>query len=238
MTVNLNKQLEPGTFEWTVDQLVDWMDLSLFEQKYHNDQKGADAYPPSMLLKVILFCYSRGHLSSRKIEKACKENITAKALAKDMEPDHSTIAAFISGNCEAVKELFTQVLLQCSQLNLITGEMFAIDGCKLPSNASKEWSGKIGELQKKKEKLEKYIKRLIAQHKKLDADKQAQQKNTKYKKTIGEAEERRKKSIKRLKKKCRKLQERLEAIEPKMGISGEEVKTNITDPQSAYIKTG
>ena len=102
MTVDLKKQPHPGTFEWTVDYLVDRMDMSLFEEKYHNDEKGADAYPPSMLLKVILFCYSCGHLSSHKIEKAYKENITVKALTKDMEPDHSTIAAFISGNCEDV----------------------------------------------------------------------------------------------------------------------------------------
>ena len=55
----------------------------------------------------------------------------AKALAEDFEPDHSTIADFIVKNSEAVKELFAQVLLQCYRLKLITGEMFAIDGCKL-----------------------------------------------------------------------------------------------------------
>ena len=51
-----------------------------------------------------------------------------------MEPDHDTIAAFISTNSEAVNDLFVQILLQCQELDLITGEMFAIDGCKLPSN--------------------------------------------------------------------------------------------------------
>ena len=158
LPINLEEQLLPDTFEWTVDYLIDKMDMSLFEENYHNDEKGAAAYSPKMLLKVIIYCYSKGILSSRRIEKACKQNIIVKALAADSEPDHDTIAAFISMNNGAVNELFTQVLLQCQELNLITGEMFAIDGCKLPSNASKEWSGTLGKLKKKKEKLEKHIK--------------------------------------------------------------------------------
>ena len=142
--------------------------MSIFEQNYHNDELGAAAYPPKILLKVVLFCYSQGIISSRKMERACKENIITKALAEDCEPDHATIAAFISTNSEAVTDLFTQVLLKCSKLKLITGEMFAIDGLKLPSNASKEWSGKIDELKKKRDKLEKYITRILFKHQELE----------------------------------------------------------------------
>jgi transposase len=50
---------------------VDKTDMSLFEKNYHNDAKGAAAYPPALLLKAILFCYSRGIITSRKIERAC-----------------------------------------------------------------------------------------------------------------------------------------------------------------------
>jgi transposase len=132
--VNLSEQLVPGTFEWTLDYLIGRMDLSSYEQNYRNDDKGAAAYAPKTLLKAILFCYSRGIISSRQIERACKENIITKALAEDSEPDHDTIAHFISSNSEAVSELFAQVLLQCAELKLITGEMFAVDGDKLPSN--------------------------------------------------------------------------------------------------------
>jgi transposase len=141
-----------GTFEWTLDYLIDRMDLSLFEQNYNNDEMGAAAYPPKGLLKIIIYCYSLGIVSSRPMENACRTNIIVKALAEDCEPDHDTIATFISRNSEAVRDLFTQVLLQCDELELITGEMFAVDGCKLPSNASKEWSGTIGELIKKEGK--------------------------------------------------------------------------------------
>ncbi|GBU27678.1 hypothetical protein R84B8_01215 [Treponema sp. R8-4-B8] len=161
MVVNLKEQLFPDTFEWTIDYLINKMDMSLFEKKYNNDETGAAAYPPRALLKIILYCYSRGIITSRKIEKMCTDNITVKALAEDCEPDHATIAAFISANEEAVKDMFTQILLQCAQLKLITGEMFAVDGCKLPSNASKEWSGTIEDLKKKRDKDEPLKKALL-----------------------------------------------------------------------------
>ena len=173
LTVNLDEQLLPGTFEWTLNHLIDRMDLSLFEQNYNNDKMGACAYSPKVLLKIICYCYSTGILSSRPMENACKINITVKALAENSEPDHATIAEFISTNSEAVNDLFTQVVMQCDELELITGEMFAIDGCKLPSNASKEWSGTIGSLKKKREKLRKHISRLLLRHQDLDKSEEA-----------------------------------------------------------------
>jgi transposase len=237
MTVNLNEQLVPGTFEWTLDYLIDTMDLSLFEQNYHNDDKGAAAYSPKVLLKTILFCYSRGIISSRKIERACKENITTKALAEDSEPDHDTIAHFISSNSEAVTGLFAQILLQCAKLKLITGEMFAADGCKLPSNAAKEWSGTITDLTEKRDKLKAYIGRIIAQHQELDNDEKAKKIQQSFKKTMGDDRERRERSIARLQKKLKKLNRYLKRAEPRIGVAGQEVQSNITDNESALIKS-
>ena len=236
LTVNLDEQLLLGTFEWTLNYLIDKMDLSLFEQNYHNDEIGASAYSPKVLLKIICYCYSKGILSSRQMEKACKTNITVKALAENSEPDHSTIATFISTSSEAVKDLFTQVLMQCDKLELITGEMFAFDGCKLPSNASKEWSGTIAGLNKKKEKLEKHISRLLLRHQDLDKSEEAKKIQEPYSKTMGDNKERRERSIERLEKKLKKLKEFLKMAEPKKGASGDEVQSNITDNESAKIK--
>jgi transposase len=236
LTVNLAEQLIPGTFEWTLDYLIDRMDLSLFEQKYHNDETGACAYPPKVLLKIIFYCYSAGILSSRPMEKACRDNITVKALAENCEPDHDTIAAFISANHEAVKDLFTRVLMQCAKLDLIRGEMFGVDGVKVPSNASKEWSGTIANLKKKKEKLEKHISRLLLRHRELDKSREAKKIQKPYKETMGDDKERRARSIERLEKRLEKLNEFLKTAQPKKGSSGNEVQSNITDNESARIK--
>ena len=236
LPINLEKQLLPGTFEWTINYLIDKLDISLFEQNYHNDEKGAAAYSPKVLLKTILYCYSKGILSSRRVEQACKNNVIVKSLAADAEPDHDTIATFVSVNSEAVKGLFTQVLLQCSELGLITGEMFAIDGCKLPSNASKEWSGKISDLRKKKTDLEKLLFRILHQHKELDRSAKAKEIQEPFRKTLGEDKERHERHVRRIEGKLKKINQYLSTAEPKVGPSGQEVQGNITDGESARIK--
>jgi hypothetical protein len=180
--------------------------------------------------------YSKGIITSRQIEKACRENIIVKALAEDCEPDHGTIAAFISTNSEAVQGLFAQIVLQCAKLKLITGEMFAIDGCKLPSNVSKEWSGTIEDLKKKRDKLKEYMERIIQQHRELDKDEKAKKIQKPYKKTMGKDRDRRERSIARLEKKLKKLNKFLKDAEPRKGVTEEEVRSNVTDNESALIK--
>ena len=68
--ISLENQLEPGTLEYTINELVEnKLDLSVFEGRYQNDETGATAINPKILLKVILFAYSRGMISSRQIER-------------------------------------------------------------------------------------------------------------------------------------------------------------------------
>ena len=83
LPINLAEQLVPGTFEHTLNYLVDHeIDTSIFHEHYNNEQTGRLAYDPAMLLKVVLFAYSRGITSSRKIEKACRENLVFMALSQ------------------------------------------------------------------------------------------------------------------------------------------------------------
>ena len=236
ITINLEEQILPFTFEWTLRYLIDRMDLSIFDNHYHNDELGAAAYQPKLLLAIILFCYSRGILSSRKMEIACRENMIVKALAEGCEPDHATFADFISRNDKEVNELFTEVLLQCDELDLICGEMFAIDGRKMPSNASKEWSGKIEELRKKRDKLRKHITMMMRRHQDLDRSESAKKIHAPFKKTMGDDKERHGKTIKKMNKKLKRLTDFLDVAEPKKGVSGEEVNTNVTDHESSTMK--
>ena len=72
IAVDLQKQLLPGTFEHALNHLLDHeIDLTQFDARFNNDQTGAPAYPPAMLLKIILFAYSQGIVRSRDIEHAC-----------------------------------------------------------------------------------------------------------------------------------------------------------------------
>jgi transposase len=137
LPVVLDAQLLPGSFEFALDYLIDnKLDLSALNDRYHNDANGAPAYDPAMMLKIILLAYSRGMVSSRAIERTCRENVLFMAIPGDSAPQFTAIAKFIRELSPQIAELFTQVLLTCDAQGLIGRQMFAIDGVKLPSNAS------------------------------------------------------------------------------------------------------
>ena len=167
--VSLEDQLMPGTLEFAIHRLVEeYMDTSVFDPCYQNDHTGRHAYDPKVLLKIVLLGYSRGLISSRKLEQACCENVVFMAMSCGQQPDHSTIAAFVSTMADQILPLFRDVLLVCEQLQLLGGTFFALDGCKLPSNASKQMSGKRKDLKRKKKKIEHKVKQLLAEQIKTD----------------------------------------------------------------------
>ena len=92
------------------------------------------------------------------------------ALTCGEQPDHSTIAGFVSSMREEILPLFRDVLLVCEEEGLLGGTFFALDGCKLASNASKEWSGTLKDLRWKKEKIEKKVRQLVEEQVKLDRE--------------------------------------------------------------------
>jgi transposase len=225
--IHFEKQILPGTFEHTLHYLIDSeIDLSLFDERYKNDDTGAPAYDPAILLKIILYAYSRGITSSRKIAQCCQENIIFMALSADTQPHFTTIADFISSVDQEIIKLFLQVLLVCDEMNLIGKEMFAVDGCKMPSNASKEWSGTKEELQHKKEKMEQAVRQIIKRHRDVDV-------KEKDKGTV-EQEER---YVETIRKKANKIKGWLQENDDKPGKTGKPLKSNITDNESAKMKT-
>ena len=168
--VDLERQLLPGTFEHALNHLIDHeLDLSGFDARYKNDRTGASAWPPGMLLKVILFGYSRGIVGSRGIARACREHITFIALSGDSAPHFTTVADFFSGLGEDIARLFGQVLYLCDRQGLIGREMFAIDGVKLPGNASKSKSGTRADFERQAAKLEAAASTMLARHRENDA---------------------------------------------------------------------
>lgn len=223
--VYFKDQILPGTFEYALNHIVDnELDLSIFLDRYKNDATGAPAFDPAILLKIILFAYSHGITSSRKIEACCQNNILFKALAADTQPHFTTLADFISTMEKEITPLFRNVLLICDEMGLIGKEMFAIDGCKLPSNASKEWSGTKEDFAKKKEKIDQTIGHILKKHQ--TEDKTAPEQST------GDKTE---KHLSNLRKKSEKIKQWLSESEDKPGKSGNIKKSNITDNESAKM---
>lgn len=226
--INFSEQILPGSFEYTVNYLVDnQLDLSLFDSRYNNDETGCPAYDPAILLKIILASYARGFTSSRSIERLCRENIIFMALSADSRPHFTTIASFVSNMSDVIQSLFLEVLMVCGNAGLIGEEMFAIDGCKLPSNASKDWSGTHADLTKKQLKIDRAVRRMLKRHKDDDI------------KQVNEPAIRQKEEaqIKKLKAISKKIKKHLTTTDEKLGCRGTPIKSNITDNDSAKMKT-
>jgi len=224
--VTLTDQLIPGTLEYAIHHLVEnCIDMSIFDSKYKNDSTGAPAYDPKILLKVVLVGYSRGLIHSRKIEKACRENIIFMALCCGKVPDYSTICNFVKSMETELTEVFRNILLVCDKEGLLGGTRFALDGCKLPSNASSAWSGTHAQLHKKMKRMENKVKKIVKKHISQD---------TRDSENLPESAH---KQIRKLEKNIQKIQAFLDSNEPKTGSKKAEVKSNITDNDSGQMKT-
>jgi len=226
--VSLEEQLVPGSLEFAIHTLIETrMDMSVFEDKYKNDATGRSAYDPKVLLKVVLLGYSRGLISSRQIERACSENVTFMALSGNQRPDHSTIATFVSSMKDQILPLFCDILLVCEQENLLGGTFFALDGVKLPSNASKENSGTLSELKRKRDKIQQKVKRLLKDQ--IDADKDDDD--------DFRPPPNRERQIDKLKKQADRIEKWLKNNNAKISSNGRELKSNLTDNDSALMLT-
>ena len=98
---------------------------------------GQPAYHPKLLLKIYIYGYLNKIRSSRKLESEIKRNIEMMWLCAGLKPSYKTIADFRKENSKALKKVFREFVLLCKELDLITGEIVAIDGAFLRANASK-----------------------------------------------------------------------------------------------------
>ena len=230
VVINYQDQLQAGTLEHAIHHLINnKLDLSVFYPEFKNDDTGRPAYDPAILLKIILFAYSKGITSSREIEWCCANNIIFKALSCDSVPHFTTIANFVSGYPDEIEHVFEQILLVCDEQGLLGHELFAIDGCKMPSNASKEWSGTFKELEQKRDKIKHQIQYHMQQHRQRD----------KHERLDEERNRRTQKTIETLNQSFDKIDQFLKSNSPRIGQGKrpKEVKSNITDNESAKMTT-
>ena len=224
LPVCLAEQILPNSLEHTIHTLIEYrIDMSVFDSRYDNDETGCHAYNPKVLLKVVLLGYARGLLSSRKLEKACRENILFMALSCGQAPDHSTIASFVSSMEKEILSVFQNILLVCDEQGLLGGTRFAIDGIKLPTNASKALSGTFDELHQKKTRLERRLTEMIKSHQANDHNSDNERAETN-------------KKAQELEKTIAKIERFLKENEPKPGKKREN-KSNVTDNDSHLMKT-
>jgi transposase len=148
--------MPPSVADWVPDghparvvsDLVDEaLDLSRILGSYEG-LRGYPPYDPRLLLKVLLFGYTKGVASSRRLADACIDSVAFKFLAAGQEPDFRTIAAFRQRHRGAVDDLFQQVLEICSGAGLVKLGHVSLDGTKIKANASMKRAMSYGRITK------------------------------------------------------------------------------------------
>src|SRR3954471_545288 len=138
MAPDVREWLPEGHLAWFVIDAVGEMDLDAFYVAYRQDGRSRPAYDPAMMVALLLYAYSRGIRSSRVIERACEEDVAFRVLAAQQQPDHATIARFIERHENAIAGLFGEVLTLCPKQGLAKVGVIAVDGTKVPANASRD----------------------------------------------------------------------------------------------------
>ncbi|WP_216904685.1 transposase [Synechococcus sp. CCY 9618] len=101
--------------------LVDELDLSeILIPAQAKDPRGEKGFDPRMMTMLLLYAYCVGIVSSRKIERACYEDLAFRVLTGNQQPDHSPISEFRRRNLDALKDLFVQILRLCQKAGMVS----------------------------------------------------------------------------------------------------------------------
>ena len=136
LPADMREWLADDHLAWFVLDAVSEMDLEPFFSSYRADGHGRAAHDPEMMVALLLYAYSVGERSSRKIEKRLSEDIAFRVIAANQAPDHSTIARFRARHEDALAELFGEVLVLCGKAGLVSVGTIALDGTRIRANAA------------------------------------------------------------------------------------------------------
>lgn len=121
-----------------VEELASAGRLAGFYAQYREDGWGAAAYHPVMMVKVLLYGYSNGVVSSRKIARALEQDVGFRYLASNQQPDYRTVNTFRTAHREALEGLFVDVLELCKEAGLVKLGRVALDGTRVEGNSALE----------------------------------------------------------------------------------------------------
>jgi transposase len=130
--------LPAGHLAYFILGLVQELDLSAIEKVVQaKDPRGERPYSPEMMSSLLLYAYATGVYSSRRIARACIEDVAFRVLAGGAQPYFTTVNEFRATHLDALGALFIQVLKACQSEGLVKLGHVAIDGTKMKANASK-----------------------------------------------------------------------------------------------------
>ncbi len=184
----IEEYVEPQDPVRVSDAFVDALDFKTLGIPME-PKPGADEYDPKAMLKLILYSYSHGIRSSRKIERACHHNLSFQWLMGGQKPDYSTIARFRGDHKASIKKVLKQCARMCVKMDLIDGNMLFIDGSKFRANASINKTCNKKRVEEAIQKIEQHIDEMIDHSEAIDQQEGAESTLMKFKEQIREKAE-------------------------------------------------
>jgi len=171
---DLRQWLQDDHLALYVSDVVEALDLSEFIKSYEEgDTRGRPPYHPALMVKLLVYGYSTGRMSSRKLEQATYDDVAFRVLCCNQHPDHDSIAAFRKRHLAALGQLFVQVLQLCQRAGLVKLGHVAVDSTKIKANAAKSESLRYGSLEATTAALETEVIRLLSEAQRLDDEEDA-----------------------------------------------------------------
>ena len=150
------------------DAFVDTLNLSELSIECDPQKEGNPSYDPRAMLKLLVYGYSYGIRSSRRLEREVNYNLSFIWLMGGLKPDFKTIAEFRRKNKEAIKRVLKECVRLCLRLDLIEGNILFVDGSKVRANASIKNSWSIDRCRRVMAKVDTKIEQLIEEAEAID----------------------------------------------------------------------
>lgn len=149
------------------------LDLSPFHQHYAQEMRGQPPFDVTMMVALVVYAYSVGVCSSRKIASACERNLAFRAILGEDPPDFRTISDFRKIHRAAFRPLFLEVLRLAGEMGMVKLGNLSTDGTKMGANASRHKAMSYGYMNKDIERLQAEIEQLLQQAEQADAEQDA-----------------------------------------------------------------
>ncbi len=153
--------------------LIPQIGLSPFHQYYAQEMRGQPPFDVTMMVTLLVYAYSVGVRSSRKIAAACERNLAFRAIVGNDRPDFRTISDFRKIHLAALRPLFLEVLRLAGEMGMVKLGNLSTDGTKIGANASRHKAMSYGYMNKRTEQLEAEIEQLLKEAEQLDAEQDA-----------------------------------------------------------------
>lgn len=261
--------LPPSPSDWLpenhlaffISEVVNVLELSGFYERHEqSDPRGNQPFHPAMMLKVLIYAYSTGTFSSRRIAKKLEDDVAFRVLGAGNFPEHRTICDFRKENLQEFGELFGQVVQIAKSSGMVKLGRIAIDGTKIKANASRHKAMSYDRMKKEEKRLADEIATLLKQAEQTDRKEDQEHGPENRGDELPEELRRRETRVQAIKEAKKRLEER-QASEDRekgrhegdegrpngkkgkpfyreFGEPPEKAQDNFTDPESRIMKMG